>query len=82
MYTYEEQRSLTFTEKGQIDFLRIRDKVGKLLKEAGAFQMEKVFGSGDTWTQLACVDRLIELGEIIELTQKDVRGQDRVFVAA
>jgi hypothetical protein len=39
-------------------------------------------GGGDSWTMLACVDRLVELGEIREIVQADVPGQYRVFVEA
>jgi hypothetical protein len=38
-------------------------------------------GGGDTWDMLACMDRLVELGEIREVTMNgDVAGQHRVFV--
>jgi hypothetical protein len=39
-------------------------------------------GSGDSWTMLACMDRLVELGEIREVPQSGVAGQDRIFVKA
>ncbi len=64
-------------------FIKIRDKAQTLLKTAGAFTMGKVIigcGGGDSWDMLACVDRLVELGEIREVTSGNVAGQDRVFV--
>lgn len=81
MYNYENEKSKIFTDDGQKDFIKIRDKVKILLDDAGAFMMEKIFITGNTWTMLACVDRLVELGEIIELTTNGA-GQHRVFVAS
>lgn len=82
MYNYIEEKPKIFTEKGQVDFLKTRDKVKGLLKIAGAFNITHVTVSGDGWLAMAYVDRLVELGEIKELTSQDVRGQDRVFVNA
>jgi len=67
-------------------FLAIRDKTHRLLKLAGAVRMEEaISGCGQSgscsWDMLACVDRLVELGEIWEITNGDVAGQDRVFVS-
>jgi hypothetical protein len=75
-YDYKQQRQRIFTEEGH------RDKTH--LKVAGAARMQEIMngsGGGDTWDMLACVDRLVELGEIREVTMNgDVAGQDRVFV--
>lgn len=81
MYNYNTQRPHLFSEQGQVMFLKIRDNVNKLLKEAGAVMMSRAISSctGDTWDMLACVDRLVELGEIREIPQ-DCAGQHRVFV--
>lgn len=83
MYRYETERKEIFTDEGQRMFLRVRDFIDKTLKIAGAVRMEEVLmaaGSGSNWTMLACVDRLVELGEIREITQSEVAGQLRVFV--
>ena len=83
MYNYEELKPTLFTEQGQVMFLKIRDKVKTLIDRAGAVRMhEAISGTcGDTWEQLACVDRLVELGEISEITTaSSVAGQNRVFV--
>ena len=84
MYDYQAERPEIFTEAGQRDFLKVRDNVQRLLDIAGAVKMGKAIEviSGDSWLQLACVDRLVELGEIREVTDEDVAGQDRVFVRA
>lgn len=82
MYNYEEQKKHVFTEDGQVMFLKIRDKAHQLLEAAGAFRLEELVKrvTGDSWTMMACIDRLIELGEIKEIPQGKIAGQDRVFV--
>jgi len=81
-YDYEKEKPKIFTDKGQVEFLKVRDEAHRLLQDAGAFMIfsacKKI--SGDTWTMMAYVDRLVELGEIREITGPDVFGQDRVFV--
>lgn len=82
MYNYAEQRPTIFTEQGQRMFLKIRDTVKYHLAEAGAVRMNEAIAgnSGSSWEMLACVDRLVELGEIKEITGPDAPGQYRVFV--
>lgn len=83
-YDYKTQKQKIFTEEGQRAFLKVRDKAHSLLKEAGAFKMWPLLNciSGDTWFSMALVQRMVELGEIREITGPDVFGQDRVFVKA
>ncbi len=82
MYNYLTEKPKIFTEEGQIEFLKVRDRVKYLLKEAGAFMMFSALKdiSGDSWQMMAYVDRLVELKEIKEITS-NVAGQHRVFVA-
>jgi hypothetical protein len=85
MYKYEELKEIIFTEDGQVMFLKIRDNVSRLLELSEAFSMSSVIKcvSGDTWKMMACVDRLVELGEIREITEPNkVAGQNRVFVSS
>lgn len=81
-YDYLNQKAVLFTDDGSRLFLKVRDKVHHHLKEGGAFKMDATFsiGAASHWDLLACVDRLVELGEIREITPPDVAGQDRVFV--
>lgn len=83
-YSYQALRPSLFTEENQRAFLKVRDHVRHLLKTAGAFTMGKAIPSGvagDSWTQMAFVDRMVELGELVEVTRhSDVAGQFRVFV--
>ena len=83
MYQYELEKPKLFNEVAQREFLKVRDRAHKLLKEAGAFMMSSALKnvSGDSWLMMAYVDRLVELGEIREITDSRVAGQHRVFVA-
>jgi hypothetical protein len=83
MYKYENEKQSIFTEKGQVDFLKVRDNVRHLLSLSGSVMMDKAIKviSGDLWFQLACVDRLVELGELVEISKPNTPGQFRVFVS-
>lgn len=82
MYCYSSEREKLFTDQGQRLFLGIRDHVRRLLREAGAVRMQEAISgfSGDGWTLLAAVDRLVELGELREIEQGDVPRQFCLFV--
>lgn len=82
MYDYAKEKSKIFTESNQVLFLAIRDNTKKLLDISGAARLQEIIANvtGDTWNMLACVDRLVELGEIREITTQDTPGQYRVFV--
>jgi hypothetical protein len=83
MYRYENEREKVFTDEGQRLFLQIRDHVRECLRMSGAVTMGCAISSaksGDSWTMLACVDRMAELGELHEITCPGCAGQDRVFV--
>jgi hypothetical protein len=83
MYSYKEERPRLFTEDGQVMFLSVRDNVKRLLNQAGAVRMDRAISgqTGSSWEMLACVDRLVELGELREVTGADTCEQYRVFVA-
>ena len=82
MYNYQTEKQKIFTEDGQEMFLKIRDNVQRLIKQSCAVMMQNAINSvtGDSWMMLACVDRLVELKEIKEITGSNVAGQYRVFV--
>lgn len=82
MYNYQNEKQRIFTEYGQEMFLKIRDNVQRLIKQSGAVMMQNAISSvtGDSWMMLACVDRLVELKEIMEITSGNVAAQHRVFV--
>jgi len=81
-YKYENEKAKIFTEEGSREFIKVRDEAKRLLDEAGAFMMFKPLKgvTGDSWTMMAYVDRLVELGEIREITGPQVAGQHRVFI--
>lgn len=83
-YNYFDERDGLFSDVGQRLFLTVRDRVCELLARAGAVSMIAAISgfSGSSWAAMACVDRLVELGEIREVTPEGVAGQDRVFVSA
>lgn len=80
-YQYTVERPKLFTEDGQVMFLKIRDNAQRLLREAGAFRADKAWKdvSGNSWQMLACLDRLVELGEI-ERISVNTWGQNQVFI--
>lgn len=85
MYYYGEHKKEIFTENGQRLFLAIRDKCRDILSKSGAITMGKAISdqTGLNWTMLACVDRLVELGELREIEQvESVASQNRIFVEA
>ena len=84
MYKYEDLKKEIFTESGQEMFLKIQYKSNRLLKEAGAFTMGKVISgvSEDSLKIFACVDWLVEMKKIREVTKgENIAQQHRVFVA-
>lgn len=82
MYNYETEKPTIFTEQGQRTFLSIRDQAITLAKLAGCVRMDRAISGvgGDSWTMMACVDRMVELAELREITQGETAGQYRVFV--
>jgi len=80
-YSYEDEKGQVFKEENQSLFLLIRAEAHKLIDVAGCAKMLKIISgtSGDSWTMLACVDRLVELNEIIEVYYGHCSGQDRIF---
>lgn len=82
-YNYEKQKPAIFSDAGQRMFLKIRDHTKRLMAESGAARCQEMLlirSGGDTWEMLACIDRLVELGEIREIEQGDVVAQNRIFV--
>lgn len=83
-YDYKTERANVFTEDGQIMFLKIRDTAKRLIKDAGVVTAEKLMRglSGSSWTMLACMDRLIEIGELHEVPNTlSPAGQHRIFTS-
>ena len=83
MYDYQKERPDLFTETGQVIFLEIRDRTKRLLKTSGACRAQEMMQGtvGSSWTHLACIDRMVELGELREVSTNKPAAQFRVFVA-
>ena len=65
-------------------FLKVRDNCKKLIKNNGSAKLYEIIKFGDvgkTSLKIKCVDRLVELGEIYEITRNvsNVSNLDRVF---
>jgi hypothetical protein len=83
-YSYKEVRPRLFTEDGTRQLISIRDSARKHLKASGAVRFQEAVrgaGGGESWTQLACFDYLVEIGELREITPDGAPGQHRVFVS-
>lgn len=74
-----QAREQIFTEEGQREFLRMRDSAKRLLNETGAFMAEKIWHAGDSEFFLACLDRMVELGEIECLSADNVWAQHKIY---
>lgn len=83
-YDYLSERPHVFTEKGQIMFLAIRDTIQRLTETAGACTIDRAISgqSGETWHMLACVDRLVEIGEIRLIKDATRMTQHSIIVRA
>jgi hypothetical protein len=78
-YCYEKEKPVLFTENGQENFLKVRDSVHSLLDKAGAFREDAVeHAFCASWEQMAALDRLVELGEIV-VVRNDCWRQYRVY---
>lgn len=84
MYDYQNERPHVFTDAGQRQFLQVRDFCRRALEFSEAVSAGKLMsaaGSGDSWKMMACVDRLVELGEIREVGKAGNAWQARIFTA-
>ncbi len=79
-YEYDKEKLVLFTDEGQKIFLKARSKIFKMLDESGAFLLANAMYTGNPWLYIACIDRMVELGEIVEVTEKGCCSQDRAFV--
>lgn len=84
MYDYAKERPKVFLEENQEAFLRIRDKAFKLISIAGAAMMEKLVsnkeeGTGDVNIDMACIDRLVEIGDLEEVFTA-ANDRHRIFI--
>lgn len=84
-YSYAKEKPVVFTEEGSRDVLRVLKFAQKMLEQAGAVRAGELMGAAkhvsDTWGLMACIDRLVELEELFEVTDPaKVCWQHRVFI--
>jgi len=81
LYNYTVEKPRIFTEEGQVIFLKIRDRINEFIKTSGAFRADKVLSNitGTSFQHRACLDRMIELGEIVCLSSDEIWGQYKVY---
>lgn len=86
-YSYETQKAELFTDQGQRSFIACRDAVLQLVAKSGAVRALEALtlmaprGISDNWDQLAVLDRMVEIGDLRELTGPGVAAQYRVFLS-
>lgn len=84
MYNYKTERPFLFTEEGVVLFLAVRDRVKQLIAKRESFTMSEAIDhigkTATNWELMACVDRMVELGEVWEVSRPDVAGQFRTFI--
>lgn len=81
-YNYETQKERLFTEAGNRLFTAFRDRTLDLLKQSGAVRLQELMHfAGDSWDLVACADRMVEIGDMREIEQREIVGQHRVFMA-
>jgi hypothetical protein len=80
-YDYKKQRPFVFTEEGQCMLLKIRDSALEHVEKSGAVCYAALTEgcSGSSWDILACVDRLVELGDLRRLLNYNGVTQSDVF---
>lgn len=81
-YNYLVEKQKIFTDEGQRKFTRFRDKVFEIVKLAGCIREQeasKHADMGDTWTNMAFIDRMVEMGDLVEVNYGDCAGQHRIF---
>lgn len=82
-YNYEEYKPNLLDKEELRRFLKVRDIVKDEIDSIGMVVMGAVMmrACGDTWKTMACVEMLVEIGEIVETTQKNVTwAQEREFI--
>lgn len=82
MYKYEDMKEQLFTQDGHKISIKIMQIVNSILNKYSCVIMQDAIKgcSGDTWLMMACVDRLVELGELVEISRDGCKCQHRVFM--
>lgn len=76
-YAYETERPGLLSESGINTLLKVRDKVKEHIAKSGAFRLQEAGIS--SWSEIAAVDYLVEIKELVEFVREGCWGQYRVF---
>ena len=82
-YDYKIEKPRIFTEDGQALFMKMWDRAKELISVAGAARAQEIMktATGDTFLMVACLDRMVEMNALVEITSPEkVWGQFRIFV--
>lgn len=73
-YDYAERKQNIFTPEGIQMLVKIRDRAKSLCKTAGACRIHELISycSGSSWDMYACVDYLVESGDLVEIPTEGV----------
>lgn len=82
-YNYATQRPFVFTQEGQEMLLKFRDRAREHIERSGAvcYAAITVGSTGSSWDALACVDRLVELGDLRRIGGELLKVYDEVFIS-
>ena len=81
-YKYEDLRPEFFTPRGNETLEKVRINVATQLMHGSQLTAHAAVNGllGDNWLAHACLDRLVELGELVEvITPPQTWGQNRIF---
>jgi hypothetical protein len=82
MYTYEEFRPKVLEPEGQKKLLTVHRHVLDNFNDGRPFEMQAAMKPiyGDTWTNIAVVEYLVEMGVLREIkTMEETATQHRLF---
>ena len=82
-YDYKTQKQFVFTDEGQKMLLKFRDQAREHIERSGAVCYAAITAGtgGGSWDILACVDRLVELGDLRRITPELSYAGDEVYVS-
>ena len=83
MYIYEEQKAKIFNTDGVKMLLSVTSVVKGLFEHSSAVCALDILDksmAGDIRLKFACMDYLVEIGYLHEITREDIEGQLRTFI--
>ena len=83
MYVYKEQKAKIFDTDGIKMMLSVTSVVNGLFEHSSvvcALDILNKSMAGDIWLKFACMDYLVEIGYLHEITGENMKGQLRTFI--